>query len=210
MTFKHISNNPEERQRIIQEYCYWNNAFNEDEMQRLEKYLNTLKLERGFTIAENQKKNIKKTIRKSKVNFIKVNPETVWIFERINFVISNLNNNFFNFDLNGYNSLQYTVYNASEKGEYGFHMDTFIGNDVPKDMYETRKLSLTFLLNEPNVDFKGGEFQINPGDEKKALSINMKKGDMILFPSFMIHRVKPVTKGVRKSIVAWVTGPKWR
>ena len=119
-------------------------------------------------------------------------------------------NKFYNFDLNGYDSLQYTVYNASEKGEYGFHMDTFIGNDVPKDMYETRKLSLTFLLNEPNVDFKGGEFQINSGDEKKAVSINMKKGDMILFPSFMIHRVKPVTKGVRKSIVAWVTGPKWR
>jgi len=38
----------------------------------------------------------------------------------------------------------------------------------------------------------------------------MKKGDIIVFPSFMVHRVKPVTKGTRKSIVIWVLGPKFR
>lgn len=210
MSFKFISNNPNERQRILQNYCYWRDAFNKDEMQRLEKYLNTLKLKKGTTFDEKGEKTTKTKVRKSKVNFIKVNSETAWIFEKINFVISNLNDNFFNFDLNGYDSLQYTVYNASEKGEYGFHMDTCMGSDVPKEMYETRKLSLTFLLNEPNVDFEGGEFQMNLGQEEKATTINMKKGDMILFPSFMIHRVKPVTKGIRKSIVAWVTGPKFR
>ena len=77
-------------------------------------------------------------------------------------------------------------------------------------MYETRKLSVTFLLNEPGVDFEGGEFEINSGEEKNAESIKMKKGDIIVFPSFMLHRVKPVTKGVRKSIVIWVMGPKFR
>ena len=210
MSFKFISNNPNERQRVLQNYCYWRDAFNKDEMQRLEKYLNTLKLKKGTTFNKKGEKNTKAKVRKSKVNFIKVNSETAWIFEKINFVISNLNDNFFNFDLNGYDSLQYTVYNSSEKGEYGFHMDTCMGFDLPKDMYETRKLSLTFLLNEPNVNFQGGEFQMNLGQEGKATTINMKKGDMILFPSFMIHRVKPVTKGIRKSIVAWVTGPKFR
>ena len=158
MSFKFISNNPNERQRVLQNYCYWNDAFNKDEMQRLEKYLNTLKLKKGTTFNEKGEKTTKTKVRKSKVNFIKVNPETAWIFEKINFVISNLNDNFFNFDLNGYDSLQYTVYNASEKGEYGFHMDTCMGSDVPKDMYETRKLSLTFLLNEPNVNFIHIEF----------------------------------------------------
>ena len=60
------------------------------------------------------------------------------------------------------------------------------------------------------VDFEGGDFQINSGQEKDAESVKMKKGDIIVFPSFMLHRVKPVTKGVRKSIVIWVMGPKFR
>ena len=77
-------------------------------------------------------------------------------------------------------------------------------------MYECRKLSVTFLLNDPKKDFKGGTFQINSGEEKNAESVPMRKGDIIVFPSFLIHRVAPVTKGTRKSIVVWVLGPKFR
>ncbi len=38
----------------------------------------------------------------------------------------------------------------------------------------------------------------------------MIKGRMIFFPSFLIHRVAPVTQGIRRSLVIWVTGPKFR
>ena len=61
-----------------------------------------------------------------------------------------------------------------------------MGTGMPDDMYETRKLSVTFLLNEPGVDFEGGDFQINSGQEKDAESVKMKKGDIIVFPSFKI------------------------
>jgi PKHD-type hydroxylase len=71
---------------------------------------------------------------------------------------------------------------------------------------EPRKLSLTLLLND---DFEGGEFQVNDGKEEMAITVPMNKGRVVLFPSFMIHRVKPVTKGVRKSLVVWVLGPKF-
>jgi PKHD-type hydroxylase len=65
------------------------------------------------------------------------------------------------------------------------------------------------FLNDPS-EYKGGKFQFNEGTEKAALDVPQVKGRMILFPSFMIHRVTPVTKGIRKSLVAWVLGPKFR
>jgi PKHD-type hydroxylase len=111
--------------------------------------------------------------------------------------------------LNGYQNFQYTVYDSREKGKYDYHMDSNIGGNL-NSHNEERKLSLTFLLNEPNVDFRGGEFQVNSGAEKNAETVELPKGRIILFPSFIIHRVKPVTYGTRKSIVVWVVGPKFR
>jgi PKHD-type hydroxylase len=76
-------------------------------------------------------------------------------------------------------------------------------------MIEPRKLSIAMLLNTPGEDFEGGEFQINGWRENKPINIDIRKGRIIAFPSFMIHRVCPVTKGVRKSLVIWVSGPKF-
>ena len=97
------------------------------------------------------------------------------------------------------------VCSSDLKGEYNWHMDMCL-NHMPPDMYDTRKLSMTLQLND---DFEGGEFQINNGDEAGAIAPEMKKGRALLFPSFMCHRVKPVTKGIRRSIVVWVVGPKF-
>jgi PKHD-type hydroxylase len=71
-------------------------------------------------------------------------------------------------------------------------------------------LSITLLLNEPGIDFEGGNFEINKGSPTEVDIVDMKKGMLIAFPSFLIHRVAPVTKGTRKSIVIWVQGPKFR
>jgi PKHD-type hydroxylase len=80
---------------------------------------------------------------------------------------------------------------------------------LPNNSYaETRKLSLTLLLSDPDTDFEGGELQF--GHETTAESAKIKKGTLILFPSFELHQVTPVTKGVRKSIVVWILGPKWK
>jgi PKHD-type hydroxylase len=73
----------------------------------------------------------------------------------------------------------------------------------------TRKLSLVMCLSDPEKDFVGGEFEINVGNQEEPETILMKKGRMIFFPSYIIHRVKPVTKGIRKTIVIWITGPKF-
>ena len=233
-SYKNIYNWPSERQRKFFNWVFWDNAFNEEELHRIVQFMDSQNLERGTTIGNKDQKwkigglvnpvqkkekvvktenTVNENVRKSDVKFIDYQNgqgESDWLFYRLNSIIENLNSQFYNFDLNGYETLQYTVYHHHENGRYDFHMDTIMGQNLPDDMFETRKLSMTFLLNEPSVDFEGGDFQINSGQEKDAETVPLKKGRIIMFPSFMIHRVAPVTKGTRKSIVIWVVGPKFR
>jgi PKHD-type hydroxylase len=74
-------------------------------------------------------------------------------------------------------------------------------------VYATRKLSMSMLLNTPGVDFEGGDFQTFFA---KETDVSLKRGQILIFPSFIVHRVKPVTKGIRKSLVIWVTGPGFK
>ena len=223
-SYRTIYNWPVERQRKFYNWCYWDNAFSDEELKNIITLMDSQELERATTVgakfhsnANNKIVSTQNTpnekVRKSDVKFINFDngmSKADWIFFRLNKIIEDINNQFYNFDLNGYESFQYTVYHDHEKGRYDFHMDTIMGNNMPDDMYETRKLSMTFLLNEPGVDFEGGDFQINSGQEKDAETVPLNKGRIIMFPSFMIHRVKPVTKGTRKSIVIWVVGPKFK
>lgn len=70
-----------------------------------------------------------------------------------------------------------------------------------------RKLSLTLVLSDPE-EYEGGEFQFFDGGPITVAPRRM--GDMIVFPSDLQHRVTPVTKGMRRSMVAWAAGPRPR
>jgi PKHD-type hydroxylase len=205
MSFKSITNYPDERARITHGSVWWEGAFNEEQLTEIEEYVSTLPLEDAKTIVGDEP-----SIRKSKRNFIRKNEDTAWIFETFNAVIERINDQFYGFDLNGYEYIQFGLYDSSNNGKYDFHMDMILDDGRPDDIYLVRKLSLTMLLNEPGVDFEGGEFEINRGCESESRAVDLKRGRIVAFPSFMIHRVKPVTKGVRKSLVIWVMGPKFK
>lgn len=219
-SYRTIYNNPNERQRMFYPWCYWDGAFTNEEIDKMCEFFTLKGVERGTTVGQRSDSananNVivtqtpNENVRKSNVKFHDRTEETAWIYDRLNWVIESLNNQFYNFDLNGYDTFQYTEYDDHELGRYDFHQDTIMGRNLPSDMVETRKLSLTLLLNEPGVDFEGGDFQINTGQEKDAESVELKRGRIIVFPSFVIHRVAPVTKGRRKSVVIWVLGPKFR
>ena len=70
-----------------------------------------------------------------------------------------------------------------------------------------RKLSVTVQLSDPS-EYEGGGFEFlecpNPDESSR------KKGTVLVFPSYLKHRVLPVTKGTRKSLVAWFEGPRWK
>jgi PKHD-type hydroxylase len=206
--YNKLTNFPLERSVITYPYCYWDDAFTDEELDEMCFYFSQHEVEQASVLSK--EKPINENIRRSKVKFFNRDESTFPIFDRLNLAIENINEKFYNFELNGYESFQYTEYDASEKGEYNFHMDTCLGNKDSIDMIETRKLSIVMCLNHPNKDFEGGQFYVNLGSEKDAHEVEMKRGRIIAFPSFIIHRVAPVTKGKRKSLVVWITGPKFR
>jgi PKHD-type hydroxylase len=216
--YKGITNNPFERSRIIYPWCYWDNTFTNEELDQICELLVKDGVQRATTVGQNSEDTANLEIeiskpeapRKSMVKFHNYNENTAWIFERLNFAIDQCNSRFYNFDLNGYDSMQYTEYYDYESGKYDFHMDTIMDTTIDSKDVEVRKLSMTLVLNEPDVDFEGGGFEINNGRELDSLKVEAPRGRMILFPSFMIHRVAPVTKGTRKSLVVWVLGPKFK
>ena len=197
-----IYNDPWTRSQITYPFVTWDNAFTDEELQTIVEYCDAIGTDAGTTFGGSTKEDYEKH-RVSNVKFHGRNSETAWIFDRLNFVIQAANEQFYNFNINGYAEFQYTRYDA--EGRYDWHTDMAFGQKYGNDA-EPRKLSLSLLLND---DFEGGVFQVNAGKEEEALSVEMKKGRVVLFPSFMIHRVTPVTQGVRRSLVVWALGPKF-
>tara|TARA_R100001510_G_scaffold36725_1_gene33166 strand:- start:2521 stop:3069 length:549 start_codon:yes stop_codon:yes gene_type:complete len=114
------------------------------------------------------------------------------------------NQNAFHVNLYNKADIQYTEYHASEGGHYDWHHDIDWNNCNGVD----RKLSVTIQLSNPQ-DYDGGEFQFQETENPKS-EISKPKGTVLIFPSYLQHAVSPVTKGVRKSLVAWFCGPKWQ
>jgi PKHD-type hydroxylase len=105
-----------------------------------------------------------------------------------------------NFDVDDIESIQIGKY--SDGGHYDWHQDSSIPNDVNKQ----RKLSISILLNDPS-EFDGGNFEFKKNEGENLLT---SQGDIIVFPSFLEHRVTPVTSGVRYSAVTWMNGSAFK
>jgi PKHD-type hydroxylase len=71
----------------------------------------------------------------------------------------------------------------------------------------TRKISISIPLNDAS-EYEGGVLELNQGST--IVRMNQKAGLPVIFPSWLTHRVSPVTRGRRYSLVAWVRGPNWR
>lgn len=145
--------------------------------------------------------NIKrKHIRDSLVGFFDYSEETEWLYTKMSEYVREANNEFWNFDLIGFgDNMQYTKYFGGG-GHYTWHAD--IGETCSH-----RKISTVLQLSDEN-DYDGGELQFFGGPEVSTMS--KEQGTLVMFPSYMIHRVTPVDSGVRKSLVSWVSGPNFR
>ena len=119
-----------------------------------------------------------------------------------------------NLDIHAAEDMQLGRYRKG--GFYNWHRDgssdSLSAYDKPENSFmhgKVRKLTLSLILND---DFEGGEFEFCCYDrgECKITPIELKRGDMIFFTSGMEHRVTPVTKGVRYSLVSWFVGPPIR
>ena len=113
-----------------------------------------------------------------------------------------------NFDIKGIEPIQYGIY--SDGGKYDWHVDQdakmlLKGGSV-------RKISMTLFMNNPD-EYEGGEFDLellHPDKKPRYETFKLKKGSAIFFQSDVWHRVRPVSSGARKSLVAWYSGPPFR
>ena len=119
------------------------------------------------------------------------------------------------YDIRYAESMQITRYKKG--GFYYFHRDGkgdhLSAYDMPDNEFvhgHVRKLSMTVLLND---NYEGGEFEFATYDKEeceiKTPEFN-KTGSIVVFPSDIEHRVAPVTKGIRYSLVVWFLGPPFK
>jgi PKHD-type hydroxylase len=175
-------------------WAYWDNFFTPEECEKI--ILQNTNLHRGTT---GNNLLLDESIRKSYINFMPPTKDNVWIFERLVSVIFELNNKFFNFDLFGLlEGLQFSKYEAPG-GFYRVHIDKMYKGTI-------RKLSITIQLSSPQ-DYEGGDLILHNGEPEK---MQKELGKLIVFPSYTLHEVTPVTKGTRYSLVAWVAGKPFR
>lgn len=130
--------------------------------------------------------------------------KTRHIWDKIVNVVAQVNAQFFQFDLTGCcEPAQFGTYNAEDGGHYGWHTDVL--RDVT---IAPRKLSMVLMLSDPS-EFEGGELHLKTFSDD-VTNVEQKRGRAFFFPSYTLHRVTPVTKGVRRSLVLWIAGPPFK
>lgn len=173
-----------------------------NEIDRLIKYTNSLERQDALIGGGVQPGITDESVRRSKINFLRINDDTKWLYNKVSQLVHDVNSKFFGYELHALQEIQYTEYHGSDHGVYHDHLDWACGTNLP------RKLSLSIQLTDSN-QYEGGNMEIKLSSTKPYIA-SRTKGDAIVFPSFLLHGVTPVTSGVRRSLVVWVMGPEFR
>ena len=185
-------------------WYYFEQAFSEEEVQLIISIADFFPYigarvhsqEDGSTVSQYRRSNIKwLSATDDANNSIR---KTHWLYDRLMEYIAIANQEMWGFELHGLtDSIQYTEYDGSEEGHYGWHID--LGDDE----LSLRKISLVVQMSDPE-DYEGGSLELNTGGP--IVEPTKTKGSVIIFPSYLLHRVTPVTSGLRKSLVLWAGG----
>jgi len=179
--------------------CFWKNAFTPKEVDAIVAYGDGLEPMRAEIFG---RKDNTDQVRITRVAWMEKKPGIAWLHARLEEMVLRINAQFYRYDLFGLvESFQYTVYEGAEGGHYGWHVD------VGEKNYEPRKISLSLQLSDPS-GYEGGDLILSAGEGE--VRAERARGTLIAFPSYVLHRVVPVTSGTRKSLVIWVSGPEFR
>ena len=200
-----MQNTPENRQTPnaawpfnidhLNSWAYWDKAFTKEECEKIIEIGNSRTPKQATTNGGNKEK-----VRKSEIAWLYPVDDMEWVYRRMTDIITNLNDQFFKFDLFGATEgFQFTKYTAPG-GKYGRHIDS-----GPNTLI--RKLSFTVQLSDPDA-YKGGDLCLHLGEKPDVMK--REQGYVVLFPSYVLHEVTPVTKGTRYSLVSWITGKPFK
>lgn len=178
-----------------QNWQMWSGGLTEEDLSTI--FLEASKLEMQKATTFN---NADTDVRSSDVAWLSGNTAVqniLWRYVKV------ANNNAFHCNVEDVCQIQYTEYHAVKKGHYDWHIDVNWDGDQLRD----RKLSVTVQLSDPS-EYEGGGFEFA---ECQTPDVSSRlKGTVLVFPSYLQHRVLPVTSGTRKSLVAWFEGPRWK
>jgi PKHD-type hydroxylase len=175
----------------------WNNIFFSKEwVERVHRIFEKYPSQQGDSIVSNG------TVTENYLMKIAFSAKEKQLAEELKHVARKANESLFGFNI-WYDSevIQYTTYDSSSQMSYPIHSDSvWFGKPV------VQKLTVVVGLTDAN-EYKGGEFIIIG---RKNEEIKLTAGQAIVFPSIALHEVKPVTQGVRNSLVTWFKGPRWQ
>jgi PKHD-type hydroxylase len=136
-------------------------------------------------------------IRSCKVRWL----DDEWLRDLLWSYVEQSNNSGFRVALDRRSEMQFTEYNAEQGDHYGWHHDVQWNGQSAHD----RKLSITVQLSGAD-EYEGGDFEF---DEVKTNADFRSKGTVLVFPSYLRHRIHPITSGTRRALVSWFFGPRW-
>ena len=118
------------------------------------------------------------------------------IYQEISSKVRRINDSIWSYNYNGYQSFQYSEYDVGD--HFDWHIDTnqFTGTNI-------RKVSFSLGLSNKN-EYEGGDLILKTSVEESCYKLD--RGDLIVFPSWVLHKVTPVTKGKRRVVVGWGEG----
>ena len=142
-------------------------------------------------------------IRRAEIAWLDDIAEAAWVMDEMITLVAKANREAFGFDLSDFGeSPQVARYGAEREAHFDWHSDIGAGNWAAK-----RKLTIVVQLSDP-ADYQGGSLQLRP--DSNITDAPRTRGTAIIFPSFVLHRVTPVTTGTRWSLTLWSHGPAFR
>jgi PKHD-type hydroxylase len=179
----------------------WDGVFSAAELAAIEKHGDGLAHQK----AELSGSAATDAIRVTSVAWFGRDAQTESIYRRMEEAVLMLNGRFFHYDLSGLVDFQYAIYDGSEGGHFDWHKD--YGRAHGAESQEPRKLTLSLQLSD-GADYDGCELQARSGNETDTAP--KTRGTLVAFPAYVLHRVTPITRGQRKSLVIWAAGPEFR
>lgn len=142
-------------------------------------------------------------VRRAEIVWLDDMPGAGWVMDRLIGITVAANRAAYGFDLTDFGeSAQAARYDAARAAHFDWHAD--IGGGM---WAMRRKLTVVVQMSDPD-DYRGGALDIWSGHTPQTAPRTI--GTAVVFPSFHLHRVEPVTKGLRWSLTLWAHGPAFR
>lgn len=181
-----------------QNYYYFDNGFSTAELDKIYREVGDIPFMEATTIGGDNKE-----ARSSSIKWVPHSHQWHWLYGKLMDMAMESNAALWDFDLySAPEQIQYTEYYAAEGGHYIWHQD------IGPGMLSLRKVSITVQLSAPD-EYEGGDLEIWQGGND-AIKAPRGKGTVVIFPSYMMHRVTKVTMGTRRSFVLWLGGEHYR